>query len=198
MNTKKEMTLAELEKYFGVSRDKIVYRYKQLPKSYSKKLGNKIIVSKAGIEELNKFFGGVKTMGKPSKNEEETEELQSNLNDELKEKNKQISELQKIIQENQKLLNQQQQLHLQANQRIEHLEEQLALDPPKSEQGEVVAKEDSDKLEENRQELLKSISFQENKINDLEKSRQEDEKINEELFNELKRLKEKKRFQFWK
>lgn len=193
------MTLAELEEYFGVSRDKIIYRYKQLPKSYSKRRGNKIVVLKAGIDELSKFFGGNKTMEKPSKNEGKTEQLQGDLNEELKEKNKQISELQKIIQENQKLLDQQQQLHLQANQRIEMLEKQLSLGEPKTApQDDVVAKEEFEKLEENRQELIKSIDFQSKEIKALHEAKKEDEKINEELFNELQRLHNKKWYQFWK
>lgn len=95
----------------------------------------------------------------------------------------------------QKLLDQQQQLHLQANQRIEHLEKQLAIDPPKEE---TTDKKDNGAIQ----------GYQE-KIEELEKQVAEDEKINAELYEEYERLSKlekewkqqetnKKWFQFWK
>lgn len=184
-----EMTVKELADELGITKQKLMYHAKKLNKNqYAIKEGV-FHLNDLGIKALKEKFGTQNSEKNTKNNGENHIEIITN---QLKQKDEQLEKMQK-------LLDQQQQLHLQANQRIEMLEKQLSLEEPKTQsQGEVVSKEELEKLEENRQELLKSIDFQSKEINALHEARKEDEIINEELFNELKRLTDKKWFQFWK
>lgn len=189
-----EITLTELANKIGVSKSAINQKINQEEKEkYFKKEGNKFMVTDEGQKAIKSKFR------KPLKNENNQQELLDTLLKENSVKNEQLTKKDEQLEKMQKLLDQQQQLHLQANQRIEMLEKQLSLEEPKTNsQSDVVAKEEFEKLEENRKQLLENIKYQTEQANALKAQHAEDEKINEELFNELKRMKEKKWFQFWK
>ncbi|WP_143348084.1 DUF536 domain-containing protein, partial [Enterococcus faecalis] len=160
------------------------------------KIGNKYTVNDMGQKAIKSMFKDRKAPNKNiQKNANENDKLLDSLMESSKADKEQLKEKDKQIEKMQKLLDQQQQLHLQANQRIEHLEKQLALEPPKEE---TVDKKDEEAIQ----------SYQE-KIQELEKQVAEDEKINAELYEEYERLSKlekewnqqatsKKWFQFWK
>ena len=124
MSEKDSWTVTEVAELFQTNRDKVLYRVRKLPNDYTYKKDNVIYVKKEGITALTEFF-------EKKKNGESTEKLTELYDKELQTKNEQIAELQTIITQTQKLLDQQQQLHSQANQRIETLEKEIALNAPK-------------------------------------------------------------------
>lgn len=123
---KESMTLSELAKMLDTTRDKIIYRYKKLPRELWYKSEGIIYIKKDGIESIKADIEKNKKHSKPKETEEENIGNTSVeiFEDQLSKKDIQIAKLQQ-------LLDQQQQLHLQANQRIETLEKEIALNAPK-------------------------------------------------------------------
>lgn len=192
-----EVTLLDLAKEIGVTKSAINQKLSREDKEkYLVKVGNKYTVNDIGQKAIKSMFKDRKSPNKSiQKNAKENDKLLDSLMESSKVDKEQLKEKDKQIEKMQKLLDQQQQLHLQANQRIEHLEKQLALEPPKEE---TTDKKDDEAIQ----------SYQE-KIQELEKQVAEDEKINAELYEEYDRLSKlekewkqqatnKKWFQFWK
>lgn len=192
-----EVTLLDLAKEIGVTKSAINQKLSREDKEkYLVKIGNKYTVNDMGQKAIKLMFKDRKAPNKNvQKNANENDKLLDSLMESSKADKEQLKEKDKQIEKMQKLLDQQQQLHLQANQRIEHLEKQLTIEPPKD--------ETADKKDE------EAIQSYQEKIQELEKQVAEDEKINAELYEEYERLSKlekewsqqatnKKWFQFWK
>jgi len=83
-------TYKEIAELFGVTKDKIKYRARNLPDSYLEINRGITYVNTEGIEELRGFFEG---KVERETTEEVTREVVSILRDELSAKNRQIDEL---------------------------------------------------------------------------------------------------------
>ncbi len=209
MQPKETFTIKELSELFEISRQAISKHVDKLdPSLLAKNERGYKVVLRSGVLQLASNLGNQRLLDRLHEYEQDNDKnvyissknvFINELLDKLREENEFLREQLSLKEQNnsnmQKLLDQQQQLHLQANQRIEHLEKQLALEPPKEE---TVDKKDEEAIQ----------SYQE-KIQELEKQVAEDEKINAELYEEYERLSKlekewnqqttsKKWFQFWK
>lgn len=209
MQPKETFTIKELSELFEISRQAISKHVDKLdPSLLAKNERGYKVVLRSGVLQLASNLGNQRLLDRLHEYEKDNDKniyissknvVVNELLDKLHEENEFLREQLSLKEQNnsnmQKLLDQQQQLHLQANQRIEHLEKQLALEPPKEE---TVDKKDEEAIQ----------SYQE-KIQELEKQVAEDEKINAELYEEYERLSKlekewnqqttsKKWFQFWK
>lgn len=209
MQPKETFTIRELSELFEISRQAISKHVDKLdPSLLAKNERGYKVVLRSGVLQLASNLGNQRLLDRLHEYEKDNDKniyissknvVVNELLDKLHEENEFLREQLSLKEQNnsnmQKLLDQQQQLHLQANQRIEHLEKQLALEPPKEE---TVDKKDEEAIQ----------SYQE-KIQELEKQVAEDEKINAELYEEYERLSKlekewnqqttsKKWFQFWK
>lgn len=179
-------TVKEIADELGVSKQRVMYHVKKLSTKEYEKKDNTIYVSKEGQKAIKAKLTDVlydsQKKGETDKKSEKLvdKEYIKTLKEQLEKKDIQLAE-------NQKLLDQQQQLHLQANQRIEYLEKQLALDPPKAEH----SKQEQSDLEER----LKALES-ENK--EYEEANNDFAKVNHQLEEQLEELMAKKWYQFWK
>lgn len=183
-----EKTVKELADELGVSKQRVMYHVKKLSTKEHQKKDNTIYINEVGQKAIKSRLEDSKADNQTDKKSKSfaDKEYINTLKEQLDKKDKQLEKMQK-------LLDQQQQLHLQANQRIEHLERQLALEPPK---------------EETPQKDDEAIQICQEKIGALEKQVAEDEKINKELYAEYERLSGleekhqnklgKKWYKFWK
>lgn len=183
-----EKTVKELADELGVSKQRVMYHVKKLSTKEHQKKDNTIYINEIGQKAIKSRLEDLKAdkqTDKKSKSFADKEYINT-LKEQLDKKDKQLEKMEK-------LLDQQQQLHLQANQRIEHLERQLAVEPPK---------------EETPQKDDEAVQSYQEKIGALEKQVAEDEKINKELYAEYERLSHleeeyqnklaKKWYHFWK
>ncbi len=206
-------TLTQLANELGVSRDKIIYRYKKLPEDHYYKENNTIYIKENGIQQIINELGDDIGEATPQAHEENSP-LNDYLIEQLTKKDEQIEQLQKLI-------DQQQQLNAEDKKLIKELNQRLALEAPKDPQvAEAEAAEAAEiqaqleKLAE-LEEKFKAVEVQllekeehekENQKKLAEKERTTEalqadkEQLKKEL-TELKTLqaaKQKKWFQFWK
>lgn len=126
-------TIKELADEIGVSKQKVAYHVKKLDEKQYTRIDKTIYINTEGEKSIKKKLkadssNGNNTHSTSSKVDEKYIET---LKNQLLKKDEQIQ----VLLDNQKkehsLIDQQQQLHQQANQRIEKLEQQLALEAPK-------------------------------------------------------------------
>ncbi|EEN70390.1 hypothetical protein HMPREF0345_2686 [Enterococcus faecalis ATCC 29200] len=175
-----DITLLDLANEIGVTKSAINQKLtKEDKEKYLVKVGNKYVVNEVGVKAIKGMFNSKNTPKKTaSKNDKLIDSLMQSNNEQLKEKDKQIAKLQS-------LLDQQQQLSLNDKKRIETLERQLVLEPPKE-------------VKEDNEETRRAIFERDERIKELELQVEEDERINAELYEAWEKLNRKKWYQFWK
>lgn len=191
-----EVTLSDLAKEIGVTKSAINQKLNQEDKEkYLTKIGNKYIVNDEGITAIKSMFKGRKKSHiNSNKNDKDNAKILESLTESIKADKEQLKEKDKQIEQLQKLLDQQQQLHQQANQRIEKLEAQLALEAPKENKESQTSPEfelQSEKLKRKEKEIQKLKD-------DVAKLEQANEKWYEQEQERKKQENAKKWFQFWK
>ncbi|MGX7196429.1 hypothetical protein [Enterococcus olivae] len=185
-------TLTQLANELGVSRDKVIYRYKKLPEDYYFKENNTIYIKEAGVQQIIDELGDDVTEGTPQEEVEQTTiSISDYLIEQLAKKDEQIEQLQKLI-------DQQQQLNAEDKKLIKELHQYFALEAPK--EAEIKKLEEPETtITDEEQETEASESAQQ--IAKLEEQIQKAEQLNQEkerLEQELSALKQKKWYQFWK
>ncbi|MDU6310818.1 MAG: hypothetical protein E6572_13510 [Enterococcus faecalis] len=159
-------SIKETADYLGISRQSVYSKLSKMTDNERLKFtkngqGDKMLLNSDGVEFIrNKTQKKtVKKMSIDSKSLQE--HLQPFYVEQMQLKDQQIENLQSSLKESHKLLDQQQQLSLQAQQRVEQLEKQLALEPPKDQ-------------EQTKQELESwQIAEYETKIKSLESNLEE-------------------------
>ena len=192
MPTETDKTLTQLATELGVSRDKVIYRYKKLPKDAYYKENNTIYIKEAGVQQIIDELGD--DLNELSHPEEEVTEqdvlsIHNYLIEQLTKKDEQIERLQKLI-------DQQQQLNAEDKKLIKELHQHFALEAPKETTEIKSANEEEPSEEEIKQseELAQQIAQLEEQIRKSEALNQEKERLEQELAS----LKNKKWYQFWK
>lgn len=179
-------TLTQLANELGVSRDKIIYRYKKLPKDHYFKENNTIYIKEVGVQQIIEELGD--DIGELTPSEQSSApSIDAYLIEQLNKKDEQIEQLQKLI-------DQQQQLNAEDKKLIKELHQFFALEAPKEKET-PLPEEDTEVVKE-----TEDHSYQE-QLAKLEEQLAKAEKLNAEkalLEKELADLKQKKWFQFWK
>ena len=194
MPTETDKTLTQLANELGVSRDKVIYRYKKLPKDAYYKENNTIYIKEEGvqqiIDELGDDLNELSTEhAQEGASEQEILSIHHYLIEQLAKKDEQIDQLQKLI-------DQQQQLNAEDKKLIKELHQYFALEAPK-EMTEIKSANEEEPSEEQikqSEELAKQIAKLEEQIKKSEALNQEKERLEQELAS----LKNKKWYQFWK
>jgi Small-conductance mechanosensitive channel len=194
MPTETDKTLTQLANELGVSRDKVIYRYKKLPKDAYYKENNTIYIKEEGvqqiIDELGDDLNELSTEhAKEGASEEEILSIHHYLIEQLAKKDEQIDQLQKLI-------DQQQQLNAEDKKLIKELHQYFALEAPKetTEIKSANEEEPSEAQIKQSEELANQIAKLEEQIKKSEALNQEKERLEQELAS----LKNKKWYQFWK
>lgn len=187
MTDEEGKTLTALAKELGVSRDKIIYRYKKLPDEDYYKENNTIFLKNSGVQKI------VDDLGDEIRSEVSNSEEEDPLNisfdylvEQLNKKDEQIDQLQKLI-------DQQQQLNAEDKKLIKELHHYLSIEAPKD-------SAETESEDENMSEQLKQkdeqLAHLEEQLKQTETLHKEKEKLETEL-SALKQ-KSKKWYQFWK
>jgi len=179
-------TLTELANELGVSRDKIIYRYKKLPEEDYYKENNTIFLKTNGVQKIVDDLGDeIKSEVAKDDKEEPLNQSFDYLVEQLNIKDKQINQLQKLI-------DQQQQLNAEDKKLIKELHHYLAIEPPKDDDEEKESKNIDDELQQKDEKLAQL----EEQLKTTENWQQEKEALEAELAS-IKQ-KNKKWYQFWK
>lgn len=177
-------TLTQLANELGVSRDKVIYRYKKLPEDYYYKENNTIYIKDIGVKQITEELGEDITEDVPV--EETSLSINDYLIEQLAKKDEQIEQLQKLI-------DQQQQLNAEDKKLIKELHQHFALEAPKETADEEMPEVVEETVEQ-PSELDKQLARLEEQLQKVEQFNQEKERLEQEVAT----LKQKKWYQFWK
>ena len=175
-------TLTQLANELGVSRDKIIYRYKKLPEDHYYKENNTIYIKENGVQRI------IDELGEDINEETPQHEVSSPINDYLIE---QLAKKDEQIEQLQKLIDQQQQLNAEDKKLIKELHQYFALEAPK---------ESNEEENKRSAELEAQVAKLEEQMKKAEALSTEKEQLEKELADLKADLeaKQKKWYQFWK
>lgn len=127
-----DKTIKQLADELNISKRKVAYQVNKLSTDLYYKKDNIVYIKNAGIKEITSNLSDTGSVQK-SNNEQQIVQSQIVVS-QLDKKDRQLEIKDEQIATLQKLLDQQQQLSLQAQQRVEKLEKQLAIEPPKDQE----------------------------------------------------------------
>ncbi|MCD5001321.1 DUF536 domain-containing protein [Enterococcus saccharolyticus] len=185
-------TLTQLANELGVSRDKVIYRYKKLPQDYYYKENNTIYIKEVGVQQIIEELGD--DIGEETSQEELSTQTIPSINEYLME---QLAKKDEQIEQLQKLIDQQQQLNAEDKKLIKELHQYFALEAPK-EMTETPEPEETLTTDEEAEKKAAEAAEQLAKLEEQLKKAEELNKEKERLESELAALKQKKWYQFWK
>ena len=176
-------TLTQISNELGVSRDKVIYRYKKLPEEDYYKENNTIYIKENGFEKIKEDLKDEITEGEPEDSSENPS--LDYLIEQLNKKDEQIEKLHKLI-------DQQQQLNAEDKKLIKELNHHLAIEAPK----ENSEQEEDSSEDETKNNLTKTLSENAKQLQAIQERLSLVESLHAD--QEKETTTQKKWFQFWK